>query len=93
MTSLTREHGGASRKDGVGVQVLTDVDIALHDGVVGGLMDTSGFHSQERRLEESFRATESLVSDGDDLKLFRVVLFEEFVNKHLRLNKLEYNTN
>merc|ERR1712109_241336 len=33
-------HGGTSRHDGVGVQVLTDVNIALHDGVVGGLMDT-----------------------------------------------------
>merc|ERR1712168_380527 len=39
--SNTRVHGGASRHDGVGVQVLTDVNIALHDGVVGGLMDTA----------------------------------------------------
>merc|ERR1711944_34143 len=39
-------HGGTSRHDGVGVQVLTDVNIAFHDGVVGGLMDTAGFHSQ-----------------------------------------------
>jgi len=45
--SNTREHSGASRQDSVSVQVLTDVDIALHDGVVGGLMDTRGFHSQE----------------------------------------------
>ena len=41
------EHGGATGKDGVGVQVLTDVDVALHDGVVCGLVDTSRFHSQE----------------------------------------------
>merc|ERR1719486_839781 len=33
--SNTRVHGGASRHDGVGVQVLPDVNIALHDGVVG----------------------------------------------------------
>merc|ERR1711983_751675 len=33
--SNTWVHGGASRHDGVGVQVLTDVNIALHDGVVG----------------------------------------------------------
>merc|ERR1719347_1096516 len=36
--SNTGVHGGASRHDGVGIQVLTDVNIALHDGVVGGLM-------------------------------------------------------
>eukprot|EP00091_Calanus_sinicus_P023684 TRINITY_DN812_c0_g1_i6.p1 TRINITY_DN812_c0_g1~~TRINITY_DN812_c0_g1_i6.p1 ORF type:complete len:112 (+),score=6.90 TRINITY_DN812_c0_g1_i6:302-637(+) len=29
--------GGASGHDSVGVQILTDVNIALHDGVVGGL--------------------------------------------------------
>merc|ERR1712089_6010 len=51
--SNTRIHGGASRHDSVGVQVLPDVDITLHDGVVGGLVDTTGFHSQEGRLEES----------------------------------------
>ena len=45
--SNTRVHGGASRHDSVGIEVLTDINIALHDGVVGGLMDTAGFHSQE----------------------------------------------
>merc|ERR1712012_686953 len=37
--SNTGVHGGASGHDGVGVQVLPDVNIALHDGVVGGLVD------------------------------------------------------
>merc|ERR1712080_535719 len=41
--SNTGVHGGASRHDGVGVQVLPDVNIALHDGVEGGLVDTTGF--------------------------------------------------
>merc|ERR1712183_510845 len=59
-------HGGATRHDGVGVQVLTDVNIALHDGVVGGLMDTAGFHTQERRLEEGLWGTESFIANGDD---------------------------
>merc|ERR1712192_149691 len=40
-------HGGASGHDGVGVQVLPDVNVALHDGVVGGLVDAAGLHSQE----------------------------------------------
>merc|ERR1719464_1634425 len=63
----TRVHGGATGHDGVGIQVLTDVNIALHDGVVGGLMDTAGFHSQERGLEEGLRGTEPLIANGDDL--------------------------
>merc|ERR1711951_216197 len=36
--SNTGVHGGASGHDGVGVQVLPDVNVALHDGVVGGLV-------------------------------------------------------
>merc|ERR1712079_786009 len=41
----TGVHGGATGHDGVGVQVLPDVNIALHDGVVGGLVDSAGLHS------------------------------------------------
>merc|ERR1712076_258519 len=43
--SNTGVHGGASGHDGVGVQVLPDVNVALHDGVVGGLVDAAGLHS------------------------------------------------
>merc|ERR1719213_1229087 len=71
--SNTGVHGGASRHDGVGVQVLPDVNIALHDGVVGGLVDTAGFHSKEGRLEEGFRGTEPLVADGDDLTVGKLI--------------------
>merc|ERR1712025_1389157 len=71
--SNTGVHGGASRHDGVGVQVLPDVNIALHDGVEGGLMDTAGLHTKEGRLEESLGATESLVTDGDDLTVGKFI--------------------
>merc|ERR1712036_61966 len=71
--SNTGVHGGASRHDSVGVQVLPDVNIALHDGVEGGLVDTTGLHSQEGRLEESLGAPESLVADGDDLTVGKLV--------------------
>merc|ERR1719373_1126889 len=73
--SNTWVHGGASRHDGVGVQVLTDVNIALHDGVVGGLMDTAGFHSQEGWLEEGFWGTETFVANGDDLSIGQFIGF------------------
>jgi len=72
-----RVHGGASRQDCVGVQVLPDVDVTLHDGVVGGLVNTAGFHTQEGRLEEGLRASETLIADGDDLAVGKLVgLFE-----------------
>merc|ERR1719297_237809 len=48
--SNTRVHGGATGHDSVGIEVLPDVNIALHDGVVGGLMDTARLHAKEGRL-------------------------------------------
>jgi len=71
--SNTRVHGGTTRQDSVGVQVLTDIDVALHDGVVSGLVDTGGFHTQERWLEEGLWASESLVTNGDDLSVRELV--------------------
>lgn len=47
-----RIHGGATGQHRVGIQVLPDVYITLHDGVIRGLVDAGGFHSQERRLEQ-----------------------------------------
>merc|ERR1719486_719750 len=58
--SNTGVHGGAAGHDGVGIEILPDVNITLHDGVVGGLMDAAGFHSEEGRLEEGLRGTEPL---------------------------------
>ena len=75
--SDTRVHGGASGQNGVGVQILTDVDVAFHDGVVGGLVDTSGLHSQEGWLEEGLGATESLVSNGDNLTVGKLIALLE----------------
>merc|ERR1719401_926668 len=71
--SNTGVHGGATGHDGVGVQVLPDVNIALHDGVVGGLVDAAGLHSQEAGLEEGLGAPEPLVADGDDLAVGQLV--------------------
>jgi hypothetical protein len=69
----TGVHGGASGHDSVGIEILTDVDVALHDGVVGGLMDTAGLHSQEGRLEEGLRGTEPLIANGDDLAIGQLI--------------------
>merc|ERR1711905_30762 len=71
--SNTRVHGGASGHDSVGIEILTDVNIAPHDGVVGGLVDATGFHAKEGRLEESLRAAETLVANGDDLAVGKLI--------------------
>merc|ERR1719154_175078 len=71
--SNTGVHGGASGHDSVGIEILTDVNITLHDGVVGGLVDATGFHSEEGRLEESLGATETFISNGDDLTVGKLV--------------------
>ena len=58
-----------SGHDGVGVQVLPDVNVALHDGVVGGLVDAAGLHSQEAGLEEGLRHLNLLEVEGDVAQL------------------------
>ena len=68
-----REHGGASGQHCVGVQVLSDVHIALHDGVVGGLVDACRLHAQEAGLEQGLGAPEPLVADGDHLTVGKLV--------------------
>merc|ERR1719300_1949299 len=36
-------------------------------------MDTTGFHSKEGRLEESLRAAETLIANGDDLAVGKFI--------------------
>ena len=63
----TGVHGRATGEDGVGVEILTDVDVALHDAVEASLVDSDDLHSQESGAEHGLRATETLVADGHDL--------------------------
>jgi len=71
--SNTWVHGGTAGEDVVSVEVLSDVNVALHDRVVGGLVDTGRFHTDEGWLEEGLWATESLVTNGDDLTVGELV--------------------
>merc|ERR1719430_1927276 len=48
-------------------------DMTVHDGVIGGLMDTTCFHSKEGRLEESLRAAETFVSNSDNLAIRKFI--------------------
>ena len=60
-------HGGAAREDDVGVEVLPDVHVALHDRVEGGLVHPAALHPDERGLEQRLGSAEPLVADGDHL--------------------------
>merc|ERR1712021_135902 len=71
-----RGEDGASDPDGVfplGGSNDLDLDVALHDGVEGGLVDATSLHSQEGRLEEGLGAPEPLVANGDDLAVGKLV--------------------
>src|SRR4051812_7265378 len=68
------KHGGASREDNVAVQILSDIDVAFHDRVVGGLVDTIRFLSNEVGLEQHLGASESLVTNGNDLSIGQLVV-------------------
>jgi hypothetical protein len=68
-----RVHGGATRQHIVGVQVLSDVDVALHDRRVGGLVQARYLHAEEGRLEEGLGRPESLVANGNDLTVWQLV--------------------
>ena len=67
------KHGGAARQDHVAVQVLADNDIALHDGLEGGVMDAAGLLAYEAWLEQHPRASETLVSHGDDVAIWQLI--------------------
>jgi hypothetical protein len=75
--SNTWVHGGTAGEDVVSVEILTDIDVALHDGVVSGFVNTGGFHTNEGWLEEGFWATETFVTDGDNLTVWEFVRFFE----------------
>jgi len=68
------EHGGATGQDGVAVEILADIDVALHDGVVGGLMDT-GF--EIIKFYVGFGSWSISVSVAVDFAVVVVVVEEE----------------
>ena len=54
------EHGGTSGEDDVGVKVLADVDVALHDGLEGAVVDAGRLAADEGGLEQHLGAAEAL---------------------------------
>jgi len=71
------EHGSTTRQDDVAVQILADIDVTLHDGIVSGGVNTIALFSNQRGLEQDLRASESLVSNSDDLPIRQLVVLLE----------------
>merc|ERR1712058_124381 len=69
----TGVHGRATGEDGVGVEILAEINVGLHDAVEASFMNADDFHSQEGGTEHGLGATETLVADGDDLSIGQLV--------------------
>jgi len=48
--------------DDVAIEILTDINVALHDGVVSSFVNTGGFLSENRWLEQRLGSAETKVS-------------------------------
>jgi len=62
-------HGSTTGHDDVAVQVLSDIDVALHDRLEGEFVDTGEVLAVLHGLEQGFGASEGLVADSDDLTI------------------------
>merc|ERR1711966_308988 len=52
---------------------LTNVDVAFHDRLEGGVMDTAGFFADEAGLEKHFWAAETFASNSNDIAIWKLV--------------------
>jgi hypothetical protein len=59
--------------DDVSIEILTDVDVTLHDGVEGGDVDSTALKTQDRWLEQSFGSSETFVTNGNDLTIRKFI--------------------
>jgi hypothetical protein len=49
------------------VEILTDVDVTLHDGLEGAVANARGLLVNAERLEEDLGGARTFVSDGNDI--------------------------
>ncbi len=64
----SRKHGAAAAEQHVAVEVLAQIDVALHDAVVDDLVNAGALHAEERGLEQRLGAPVSLVANCDHLQ-------------------------
>merc|ERR1712086_662942 len=72
------EHGGTAGKHDIAVKVLADIDVALHDGVVSGSVDTLRLLADQGGLEEDLGAAVALGADSDNLTIGKLVVLLDF---------------
>ena len=66
-------HGGSTTHDDVAIEVLSDVDVALEDGLVGDFVEAGHFLADHHGLEEGLGASKPLGGNGDDLSIGQLV--------------------
>ena len=67
------KHGGAARKDNVAVEILTNVNIALHDGLESRVMDTACLLANEAWLEKHLHSTRAAEPTWNEVKSSQTV--------------------
>merc|ERR1712194_781136 len=63
------EHRRAARQDHIRVEVLTDIQVSLHDRLERRVVNAARLLANEGRLEQDLRATEALTANGDDVAI------------------------
>ena len=63
----TREHRVPATQNNVVIEVLSDIQVALHDRLVDHLMESRHFEVELGMVENRFNRLESLVAEGDHL--------------------------
>merc|ERR1712013_380966 len=69
------EHRRSTGKHHVGVQVLSDIHITLHDRLERGIVNAAGLLADEAGLEQDFGAPETLAAHSDNVSVRELVRF------------------
>lgn len=72
-----------SGEDNVAVEVLADVNVALHDRVEGSLVDAGCLHAHHGRREEHLGAAEALAANRDHLRFSQWARSIVLLQRHL----------
>ena len=71
--SEARKHGGTTGQNNVGVEVLSDVNITLSDGVIEHITDAGTRKTHILGAKENLGAQEPLLADGDHFAVRKLV--------------------
>lgn len=72
-TSFMLDVAHSTHHDNIAVEVFSDINVALHDRVEGCDVDATTLKAENAWLEHSLRSTETLIANGDDLAIGKLV--------------------